>query len=110
MAYNGFIGLGTFTQTGGLGTFVESAVAGYARLPITISSPQAGKIQGVGAVANFVSTAASSTFNAFAFYAAVTLGPSQLIYPLNANLSFGLNQPYAFNPYSIGIDVLDNIN
>lgn len=110
MSYNGFIGLGTWTSTGGLGTFVESAVAGYARLPITITSPQNGRVNGVGAIVNFTTSAAASTFNSYAFYAAITSGPSQLIYPLNANQTFSVTQPWAFNPYSISIDVVDGLN
>jgi hypothetical protein len=107
MAWTGYVGYGTTDSTG---AFTEASVAGYARRMFSFNSPIAGRLQAAGNVVWFPRLTTPVTYNAFAFYDAVTGGNRILTYPLDAPVSHLAGESVTLNPYSIVVNLVDQMS
>lgn len=107
MSWTGFIGLGTVVNA----VFKESTAAGYARQGVAFGSSVGGKIQAYGNALTFTASSPVVTSNnAYAFYNGTKGGAPLFTYNLSQTFPYGLNVEFVLNPYSILLNLLDNVN
>lgn len=106
MSFNCFVALGTVSGTNN-NVFTESTATGYARQGFQFGLPSGGRCQGVGAPLTFTATSAVLSYNALAFFTAVSGGNPLLNYYTGSIMVYGLNTPFVLSPYSVVLDIVD---
>lgn len=105
-SWTGFIALGVYSG----GVFTELSAGTYSRRPWTFTAALGGRASSpIGASFGTVSGGADWTWNAVAFYPALTGGTPQMVYPLPVFMTAPAGTPAFVQPADVVLNTVDYV-